>query len=548
MMAPTHVTFAEFLYLLILTTTGVALSTVNVLAIAVSSLMPDIDTKISLIGRALPFVSGRIERRFGHRTLTHSAVMIGLIALVLLPLMRAQADLYVCLVAGYASHPFLDTMTVNGVKLFYPFSTVKCVFPLEVNNPHRYRVQTGGGIDKALAVFFLLGCMPAAVIAYLGYERFVRVTQKSIEAAVRDYNEYSADHIVLAEIEAHSALTREAFSGTFEIAGALNAHTLLFLGPDGCLHTLGRDFESDYVAGRVLCSRGEPASASVRTIDMSNRMLSGISSLVDTSARNYLLGDLTTPERVSLPQHGGLFSPVTGSGSTIRFNHAAIGDLRRFGLESVLILKGVLTVKSILCGTRKAAQGGDLTGGGFSQVSVTLGARETIEFLKKTGDTVRSQELIARKLAARFYGEETGINDEKIRMLLGEARSSSADIAGRIAIAERAAGIDSGAYRDNLALSADGYLPGELVESSGLKWQKDKRELSRLSSLARSLREKISHEVRKLRLSNAELEAKSEAAERQSAVRSDAEGILSEIRSLQKADRTLITFVIRHLR
>jgi hypothetical protein len=42
---------------------------------------------------------------------------------------------------GYASHPLLDTATVNGVKLFYPFSKVKCVFPMEMNHPHSYRLQ-----------------------------------------------------------------------------------------------------------------------------------------------------------------------------------------------------------------------------------------------------------------------------------------------------------------------------------------------------------------------------------------------------------------------
>lgn len=547
MMAPTHVTFAEFLYLLVLTSAGVPLTLWNAVAIALSSLLPDIDTRVSLIGRALPFVSGRLERQFGHRTLTHSAVLIAGIAVVLLPLISSQPGLYVCLVAGYASHPFLDTMTVSGVKLFYPFSTVKCVFPLEVNNPHRYRVRTAGGTDKALAVFFLAACMPLFVIAYLGYERFIRVTQKSIEAAVRDYSEYCADNVVLAEMDAHGALTREVLSGTFEIAGALNARTLLFRGPDGYLHTLGKDFESDYVAEKVLCSRGQPARVSLRTIDMSNQLLSAICSLVDTSAENYLLGDLTTGDRVSLPQHGGLFSPVTGSGSTMRFNHATPEDLRRFGIEAVLISKGVLTVRSVMRLGQPSNQPRS-PAGGFTQVSVILGAGETIEFLKKNGDTVQRQELMAKKIMARFFREKMSLNDERIRMLREQTRVSAADMLRRIAIAERAADIDSSDYRDDLALSADGYLPADMLEISGLKWQKDKRTLSRLAAELRSLNGKCALGVEKLRLSNAELEARRMAAERQSAVRSDVDGVLSDIRSLQRADKTLITFVIRRLR
>ena len=135
---------------------GVPLGVVNSAAVALASLLPDIDTGASLVGRALPFVSSRIERRFGHRTATHSAACIGLLALVGLPLAAHEADLYVCLLVGYASHSFLDTVTVNGVMLFYPFSAVKCVFPLEVNNPSRYRVQTGGRADRALGIFRLI--------------------------------------------------------------------------------------------------------------------------------------------------------------------------------------------------------------------------------------------------------------------------------------------------------------------------------------------------------------------------------------------------------
>src|SRR5689334_8962424 len=142
MTGPTHVTFAEFIYLLLLTTTGVSLNPLNAAVVALSSLLPDVDTAASTTGRLVPFISLRIERRFGHRTITHSLVCIVILAAAGFPISVLNRDLYVCFVAGYASHPFLDTMTVNGVKLFYPFSPAKCVFPLEVNNPHRYRVRT----------------------------------------------------------------------------------------------------------------------------------------------------------------------------------------------------------------------------------------------------------------------------------------------------------------------------------------------------------------------------------------------------------------------
>jgi len=55
MTAQTHITFAGFIYLLLLTTTGVALNTLNMFTMAIASIIPDIDTAASFVGRAFPF-------------------------------------------------------------------------------------------------------------------------------------------------------------------------------------------------------------------------------------------------------------------------------------------------------------------------------------------------------------------------------------------------------------------------------------------------------------------------------------------------------------
>src|SRR5882672_8962943 len=170
MTAPTHVAFAEFVYLLLLTSAGIPLNFLNALIIAFAAILADIDTVPSTIGSILKPVSSRIERSVGHRTLTHSVLGIASLGIISLPLFLVQREIYVCLIAGYATHPFLDTMTVSGVRLFYPFSGAKCVFPLEVNNPHSYRVRTGGRADTILGVLFFLACIPIFFIARGGYE------------------------------------------------------------------------------------------------------------------------------------------------------------------------------------------------------------------------------------------------------------------------------------------------------------------------------------------------------------------------------------------
>ena len=549
MTTPTHITFAEFIYLLLLTTTGVALSSFNALVIAVASILPDIDTGASYPGKAMPFISNKLERRFGHRTLTHSVIFIVGLATLLLPVRLLSTDLYTCILAGYASHPFLDTMTVHGVKLFYPLSNAKCVFPLEVNNPHRYRMQTGSKMDRMLGTFFLIGCIPVFLIANQGYERFIRSTQKNIESAVRDYNEFSRDNLVFANATAYNMLTKQPFNGTIEVIGALNPSALIFKGIDGDLHTLGKDFEADYVAENVLCEKGLPARSFVRSIDLSNQLLSQITTYIDTSVENYLFGDLTTGDKVSLPENIRIFSPITGGGGTIKLNYARYHDVCTFNLEYVFITKGILTVKSIIPGKSQdspSARGLTLPRlENYSQISLTLDPKESIEFYKARGDTVKEKEVIARKNLAQFFEDQISLNEGRIQALESQKISFLSDIEQKIANVEQAAKIDSMEHHQRTELSKDGFTSDRVLTFSRLKWQKSRTLLSQLITSRSSTSSKIALEIRRLNLANRQLRAKAKAAEFQSAVRSTVNGILMDIRQVQHNNRTQVTFIIR---
>jgi membrane-bound metal-dependent hydrolase YbcI (DUF457 family) len=548
---PTHITFAEFVYLLLLTTTGVALNTLNAVIITVASILPDIDTGASYPGRAVPFISKKLERRFGHRTLTHSVLFIMALAILIFPIRLVSPDIFVCILTGYSSHPFLDTMTVHGVKLFYPLSNVKCVFPLEVNNPHRYRLQTGSKIDRMLGIFFLLGCIPVFLIANQGYERFIRFTQKNIESAVRDYNEFSRDNLVFANATAYNMLTKQPFNGTIEVIGALNPSTLIFKGVDGDLHTLGKDFEADYVAENILCEKGHPARSFVRSIDLSNQLLSQITTYIDTSTENYLFGDLSTNDKVSLPENIRIFSPVTGGGGTIKLNYARYHDICTFNLEYVFITKGILTVKSILPGSiREAASAPGLTLPrleNFTQISVTVDPKESIEFYKARGDTVREKEVIARKNLAQFFQDQISLNEGKIQALDSQQITFLSDIDQKIVNAEQAAKIDSSEHAQRSELSNGGFTSDRVLSLSELKWRKSRMALSQLIASRSTTSSKIALEVRRLTLANRQLRAKANAAETQSEVRSTVNGLLMDIRQIPHNNKTQVTFIIKRI-
>lgn len=59
-----------------------------------ASLLPDADLPTSKLGRALFWLSTRLEKRFGHRTLTHSFIAIAAVALLASPYVPRGTSLF----------------------------------------------------------------------------------------------------------------------------------------------------------------------------------------------------------------------------------------------------------------------------------------------------------------------------------------------------------------------------------------------------------------------------------------------------------------------
>jgi inner membrane protein len=102
--AGTHIAFASTLYL-----GGAALfeyqtDLIGWALASAASLLPDADLPTSKLGRALFWLSTRLEKRFGHRTLTHSFIAIAAVALLVSPLFLVEHLYFWCVVGGYWSH------------------------------------------------------------------------------------------------------------------------------------------------------------------------------------------------------------------------------------------------------------------------------------------------------------------------------------------------------------------------------------------------------------------------------------------------------------
>ena len=112
-------------------------------ATLIGSVIPDIDTPNSIIGRIpiVSYVAKYINRKVGHRTLTHSLPFLFLVGIVvsMLNLKLAIDDLTVVVLVAMFSHILFDMMTVSGVVFLYPFSNSLFVVPGRAENRLRVR-------------------------------------------------------------------------------------------------------------------------------------------------------------------------------------------------------------------------------------------------------------------------------------------------------------------------------------------------------------------------------------------------------------------------
>lgn len=257
MLAPTHSVFGIFLTLIILAVFGVQWGlhwTIIVVAV-LGSVMPDIDHPKSLIGKLLLPISGPLERRFGHRTVTHSflgwAVASVIFAILLIvPSFVISNSSFVILAPrwiaafsiGYFSHLVLDMFNKRGSQMFWPDSG-RDVIP---KNP---KLRTESGAPAEMAVFFvLLGLMVLALpLSKYGLASSLRWLLATPGSAIEEFKTVK-DHAYL-NFSGIMGETREPVSGKGEILDVSNKRLVILY--NGNVYTLSDELAADITASRV---------------------------------------------------------------------------------------------------------------------------------------------------------------------------------------------------------------------------------------------------------------------------------------------------------
>lgn len=140
MIAPTHGIFASIICFAF----GMPIQAVPYLI--AGSLVPDIDHEKSFIGRIFFFISYPLNRKFGHRNITHSLLLwLPILAIG----MKFKWVLWLSI--GALSHLFLDMWTITGVGLFKPLTD-----KIYVMANKKFRLKVGSRNELILILVFAL--------------------------------------------------------------------------------------------------------------------------------------------------------------------------------------------------------------------------------------------------------------------------------------------------------------------------------------------------------------------------------------------------------
>ncbi|MBL8253472.1 MAG: metal-dependent hydrolase, partial [Candidatus Competibacter sp.] len=210
----THVAFASVLYLGGATLFGYKPDVVGWLLAATASLGPDVDLPTSKVGRLLFWLSVPLERRFGHRTVTHSAVGLLVVALIASPLWWVRPLYFWCVLGGTWSHLWIDMLNVRGADLFWP-SPVRVVAPGNRN----WRLEVGSKAEMVLLSVLLLLTVALYPLSHLGFRDALQAVVRSFDISVEQYQRQIGTHWYDLDLVASDNLTLARVEGRFPVVG-----------------------------------------------------------------------------------------------------------------------------------------------------------------------------------------------------------------------------------------------------------------------------------------------------------------------------------------
>ncbi|MBL8253070.1 MAG: metal-dependent hydrolase [Candidatus Competibacter sp.] len=316
----THVAFASVLYLGGATLFGYKPDWIGWLLAAAASLLPDIDLPPSKIGRLLWPISVPLERRFGHRTLTHSLIVLSAVAALAAPLAAIRPQYWGCVVGGYWSHVWIDMLNARGVDLFWP-SPVRLVTP---GNRH-WRMAVGSKAEMILLAVLIALTVALYPLSHIGFRDALQALLKSFDISVEQYQRQIGTHWYDLELVASDNLTLARVTCRCPVVGLWKGGLVVL--QDGKPRAVGKSQQNHNllpITARLI--EGEPLAVQSVRVEMKGRTLRWLLGKVDQRRVYFINGEIQTG-KVEPVANIELYRPVAYSGQTMTIRYARAQEL-----------------------------------------------------------------------------------------------------------------------------------------------------------------------------------------------------------------------------
>ena len=304
------------------------------------SLVPDIDLPTSRIGRPLFWLSVRLERQHGHRTVTHSLVALLLVAGVASPLFAVgRGGWYWAILGGYWSHLWLDMLNLRGIDLFWP-SIVRVVLP---GSP-AYRLDVGGKAERVLLSALVLLAVAMVPVSRMGVRGGLHQLLRNFDMAFDEYRVGAGTHWYRLDLAAIDNLTLEHVRCECPVLGAWKDG--LIVDFNGESRAVGKNaLHHNLYPKTAVLEAGAPLAIQTRRVDMKARSLGWLMDALQGHPHLYLMGELWIDAgKQPLVEDLERYHPVTWSGDQVRLHYARPADLAAY--RRLVAIRGEIVIQA----------------------------------------------------------------------------------------------------------------------------------------------------------------------------------------------------------
>ena len=311
-------------------------------AASVGSLLPDLDTPKSILGRLFWFLASPLEKAVGHRGFTHSLLALPIYLVLALPLWFLDPIWAYALVGGALSHIAIDTLTKQGIKLMWPSPPRFVLFGNE-----RWRMEVGGVAERVLLIGLCVAIALLIPVSKIGVSQIWARYVGNLDRALAQYRTLEGKQALWLVGKLKDNLTEQRHEGRWRAIGS-SGGALLILADD-VVRSVGSADGHNLRPLHVHLEPGEPLQTHAATASLSGQALSQLQPRLDNVGEHWLFGELSLAAPLELPQPVGRYPVLKATNQTLTLDYARWRDLAAF--SHLLVTAGDVVIKQRGAGT-----------------------------------------------------------------------------------------------------------------------------------------------------------------------------------------------------